>query len=233
MTGQGRDRKGEQLPLAFDHGAQTGRDDLIVSDPLSAAVTLVDGWPDWPSPVIILVGPPGTGKSHLVRIFRDRSGALLVSADKGSNAAALAVDHDIVIEDADRNGFDETELFHLINAVRQHGRHLMITARAWPISWPVTLPDLASRLKAATIVEIGEPDLKLLEQVLHKLFADRQLNVEDRLVSYLVTRMERSLGAAVDIVDRLDKLALARGKAITRSLAAEVLDQMEEGSKGD
>ncbi len=136
----------------------------------------------------------------------------------------------MLIEDIDRNGFDETALFHLINAVREHGTAALITTRLWPAGWNVSLPDLASRLKAATVVEIGEPDEELLAQVLVKLFADRQVKVDDKLIFWLVARMERSLAAAQRIVTRLDQLALARGSRITRALAAEVLAEMEAGA---
>lgn len=213
----------QQLPLAFDHEPQTGRDDLVISDPMSAAVTIVDQWPVWPSPVVILVGPAGSGKSHLARIWSEKSGAVPVQPSAGSLAANQVGAAPLLFEDADRTGFDDTELFHLINAVRQAGSHLLITARSWPVSWPVALADLASRLKAATVVEIGEPDDALLRQVLFKLFADRQLLVDDKLVDYLVARMERSLDAAISLVDRLDKLALSRGRKISRALAAEIL----------
>eukprot|EP01034_Spumella_vulgaris_P008352 gene8352-10629_t len=101
-----------------------------------------------------------------------------------------------------------------------------MTSRLWPMSWPVALPDLRSRLKAATVVEIGEPDDELLTQVLIKLFADRQLLIDERLVGYIVQRMERSLEAAQTIVERIDRLALARGVRLTRSLAAEVLEEL-------
>jgi chromosomal replication initiation ATPase DnaA len=107
-----------------------------------------------------------------------------------------------------------------------------LTSRLWPISWPVELPDLKSRLKAATVVEIGEPDEDLLAQVIIKLFADRQLNIDDKLVGYIVARMERSLEAAQRIVDQLDRLALARGARITRSLAAEVLESFSRSDEG-
>jgi chromosomal replication initiation ATPase DnaA len=218
------ERKGEQLPLQFSHAAARGRDDLLVSERLAAAVSLVDEWPNWPSPVVVLAGPVGSGKSHLAHIWREHAGAVEIHPLAGSNVSEIASAGPVLFEDADRRGFDDTELFHVINAVRQHGHTLLLTSRLWPISWPVELPDLKSRLKAATVVEIGEPDEELLAQVIIKLFADRQLNIDDKLVGYIVNRMERSLEAAQRVVDQLDRLALARGARITRSLAAEVLE---------
>jgi chromosomal replication initiation ATPase DnaA len=129
----------------------------------------------------------------------------------------------VLIEDVDRSGLADSLLFHVINAVRQHGTSMMMTTRMWPSAWDVRLPDLASRLMAATVVEISDPDDALLAQVIVKLFADRQIAIDEKVVSYLVTRMERSLSAAQEIVHRLDRLALSRGTRITRALAAEVL----------
>ncbi|KAA0698263.1 hypothetical protein DTW90_15475 [Neorhizobium sp. P12A] len=223
----------EQLPLAFTHDPASGRDDLLISDPLSAAVTIVDSWPSWPSPVVILTGPVGSGKSHLASIWRQRSGALDIRPNAGSGAAVVAANSPVIFEDVDRQGFDDTELFHVINSVRENGTSLMMTSRLWPMSWTVTLPDLRSRLKAATVVEIGEPDEDLLAQVIVKLFADRQLYIDDKLVLYIVNRMERSLNAAQTIVERLDRLALARGTRITRLLAAEVLNELGNSGSSD
>lgn len=218
--------KPEQLPLEFRHEAATGRDDLVVSDPVSAAAAIIDRWPAWASPVVIITGPEGSGKSHLAEVWTRRSGAARVRAVAGSDAVERAGTGAVLVEDVDRDGFDETQLFHLINAVRSAGTSLLITARSWPMAWGVTLPDLASRLKAATVVEIGPPDDMLLGQILVKLFADRQLLADDRVIAYIVPRMERSLAAAQAIVERLDRLALARGTRVSRALAAEVLGAM-------
>lgn len=229
-TGDG----GEQLPLDFNHPASNARDDLIVSAPLNAAVSLIDRWPDWPSPVVILAGPTGSGKTHLANIWRERAGAHLINALVGGEAFQhQATSGPVLIEDIDREGFDETQLFHLINSVSQNSTHLLITTRAWPAAWPVKLPDLQSRLKAATVVEIGEPDDLLLAQVIEKLFADRQIYIDPKIVTHLVQRMERSLAAAQSIVYRIDELALARRGKITRALVTEVLGQWENGRYDD
>lgn len=227
-AGSSNGDSGEQLPLKFGHPASSARDDLIVSSPVNAAISLVDRWPDWPSPVVILAGPTGSGKTHLANIWKERASAALID-DLESDAAAghHAATGPVLIEDIDRVGFSETTLFHLINTVLQNNSHLLITTRAWPAAWPVDLPDLRSRLKAATVVEIGEPDDVLLAHVIEKLFADRQIAIDPKIVSYLVQRMERSLAAAQAIVHRIDELALARRGKITRALASEVLAQWE------
>jgi chromosomal replication initiation ATPase DnaA len=217
-----------QLPLQFSHDAATGRDDLIVSERLRAAVAIIDRWPDWPSPMVVLAGPTGSGKSHLAAIWAARVGARTI--DLGNidpEIVGPAAKYPVLIEDVDRTTYDEANLFHLINAVRSNGATMLMTARLFPAGWKVGLPDLVSRLKAATVVEIGEPDEEFLAQIMVKLFADRQLNVDDRIIHWLVARMERSLATATRIVNRLDRLALARGSRITRGLAAEALAEMD------
>lgn len=219
-------KKPQQLPLAFGHEPASGRDDLVISDPVSAAAGIIDRWPDWPSPVVIIVGPAGSGKSHLASVWQRKSGAQPIFDGGPADPVRLAGQYAVLFEDADRLPLDETALFHVINQVRSAGTSLLITARGWPLTWGVTLPDLLSRLKAATLVEIGAPDDLLLTQVLFKLFADRQLLVDEKLIAYIVSRMERSLEAAQGIVERLDRLALARGARVGRALAGEVLNEM-------
>ena len=213
-----------QLPLDLGHVAGLSRDDLVVSAANSEAVTLVERWPDWPSPVVVLAGPPGSGKSHLAAIWRDRCAALSLIAEKlGAVDAREAAALQVLVEDADAGSLDQTGLFHLINRVRAGGGHLLLTARRFPNAWGVTLPDLASRLKAATVVEIREPDDQLLSAVITKLFTDRQVDVEPSLVQFLERRIERSLSAAIRVVAWLDQTALERKSRITRALAAEAL----------
>lgn len=217
-----------QLPLAFPASEGLSREHLVVSAANAAAVRLVDHWPDWPSPLVLLVGPAGAGKSHLGAIWRESAGAAEVPAD----AVAAAVGDlrgPVLVEDCDRAGLDETGLFHLINAARAGGHALLLTARTRPAGWRVTLPDLASRLKAATVVEIAEPDDALLGAVIAKLFADRQVEVEPHVVAFLVRRIERSLATAADVVDRLDRTAIARQARITRALAGEIVSALDEG----
>ena len=216
-----------QLPLELPFLSADARDDLITSPANMAAVDLLDSWPDWPAHAVILHGPVGTGKSHMARIWAARSHALIIEAPSlaGYQPPEAGEGDCFLIEDIGRGALDEQALFHLLNHVRAHGGHCLITSREPPSDWAVGLPDLASRLRAATLVEIAAPDDCLLRQVIVKLFADRQLEVDPGVVDYLVTRMERSLGAAGALVDEIDREALARGSRVNRPIAGLALQK--------
>lgn len=220
-----------QLPLDLGHTAGTSRDDLVVSESNRDAAAFIERWPDWTSPVVVLAGPTGSGKSHLAAVWRQVSGAALLEAGAVGEPPAGA--RAMLIEDADRPGLDQTGLFHLINAVRAVGGHLLLTARRFPSAWPLTLPDLRSRLNAATVVEIHEPDDRLLAGAIVKLFADRQVQVDASVVQFLVRRIERSLSSAIAVVDALDRAALERKVRISRNLAVEILDAAGHASPAD
>lgn len=223
--------KPRQLPLELGHVAAASRDDLVVGRSNAAAVELVDRWPDWPGQVVVVAGPAGAGKSHLASIWADRAGAVRLSGAELTAAGTPALgETPVLVDDADTMPIDEQALFHLLNSVRAHDGHLLMTARRFPMAWGVALPDLASRLRTATTVEIHEPDDALLAAVVTKLFADRQVEVEARVVQFIVRRIERSLDTAIALVERLDHAALERRSRITRPLAAETIAAMESGS---
>jgi chromosomal replication initiation ATPase DnaA len=215
-----------QLALALPHAENFSREDFLTGTPNDAALGMVERWPDWPDRALAIVGPEGAGKSHLAAIWADRAGARRVSArvlGETSLPASLATGA-LVIEDATER-LDERALFHLLNLMRQQDAFVLMTARTPPASWRVELPDLASRLRAIPTVELRPPDDSLLRAVMVKLFADRQLAVDEALIAYLSTRIERSFAAARAAVQELDREALRRKRPVTRALAAELLGQ--------
>jgi chromosomal replication initiation ATPase DnaA len=218
---------GEGRQLAFDlpHRPATGRDDFLVTPSNAKAVGLVDLWPNWPSNTLILLGPPGSGKSHLAAVWHEMTGALIaVPGDiRENNVPKLLAEAALVIEDAPGDALDEPAFFHLLNLAREEKAYVLITALAPPVGWEIGLPDLLSRLKAAPTAQLGAPDDALLRGVLVKLFADRQIGVDEAVVSYLISRMPRELAVARNLVAEIDRRALEERAEVTRHFVAKVL----------
>jgi chromosomal replication initiation ATPase DnaA len=192
---------------------------------------MIDAWPDWPTSAVVLVGPEGSGKSHLGEVWRGRSGAAAITVDGLAVASVpeLCGAGALLVEDAPGAAPDEKALFHLLNYMRENAGHLLITARDFPAHWDIGLKDLVSRLRAATTISLEAPDDRLLRAVLVKLFADRQLVVDESVINFMLLRMERSLGVARTLVDMIDRRALAEKSAVTRPLVSRLMN----GETGD
>ena len=214
-----------QLTLDLPHRAALGAEDFLVSDCNLAAVRLVDAWPNWQNHVQLLLGPQASGKTHLARVWQALSGAqalapetLVMSVLDGLNEATP-----LVVEDANRIAYDEKALFHLLNLAREKRLYVLITAESAPSRWGLALPDLKSRLNGIPAVEIGAPDEALIRTVLLKHFADRQLDIDPKVLTYLALHVDRSLAAAAAAVAAVDRAALASGRKISRQLVIEAL----------
>lgn len=199
-----------QLRLPLDRDAPAGADEFVrgPSNAVAAAQVLEA---NWPGGALALIGPKGSGKSHLARAW----------------AGEESVTPRVVVEDADR-GFDPEALFHLANLAARGERLVLLTARARPVAWSTALPDLRSRLNALPIVEIALPDDTVLEGVLRRFFRDRHIRPPEEVYPYLLARMPRSIPEAAEIVRRLDEAGDEGFKPVTRVLARQILEAQGE-----
>lgn len=214
-----------QLAFALPHAESLTRDNFLEGPANEAGLALIDSWPDWPNRVMLLVGPEGSGKSHLAAIWADQAGARQTAAhalDAAAVPGALATGA-LVVEDLKPQEFDERAMFHLLNLARQDEAFLLITARVSPAAFDVELRDLRSRLRAIPVVSLLPPDDQLFRGLIVKFCADRQMSIDETVVSYLTTRLERSYAAVRQAIDLLDTEALRQGRPVTRALAAELL----------
>jgi chromosomal replication initiation ATPase DnaA len=214
-----------QLAFALPHAESLTRDNFLEGPANEAGLALIDSWPDWPNRIMLLVGPEGSGKSHLAAIWAEDAGA------RSTAAHALALDDvpgalatgALVIEDLEPGRLDERAMFHLMNLARQDEAFVLMTTRLSPSAFEVELRDLRSRLRAVPTVSLLPPDDLLFRGLIVKFCADRQLSVDETVVSYLTSRIERSYAAARQAVHLLDSEALRLGRPVTRALAAELL----------
>ncbi|WP_208434277.1 DnaA regulatory inactivator HdaA [Bartonella taylorii] len=219
-----------QLPLNFFYNPAFQFDDLVVTESNRMAFQLIDHWPNWVLPIAVLVGKEGSGKTHFSSVWAQKADALSFHRNEVDQAIAVASSgRSLLIEDIDADEISETELFHLINSVKQanldvHHATLLITARTVPSAWNLKLNDLKSRLNSVMLVAINQPDDALLTAVAFKFFSDKQIIVHPDTIAYLVSRCERSLFSLKCVIDSVDQLALQRKSKITRAVIAEVLN---------
>jgi chromosomal replication initiation ATPase DnaA len=209
-----------QLLLPFPHVPGYDSRDFLPDDSNQDALAWLDT--DWPDQRLMLWGPAGCGKSHLLHIWAERAGAHLLTGHLLRDLESLPGDGALALDDADTVA-PEPLLLHLLNTARDRRLRVLLAARTPPSRWPVRLPDLSSRLRAITAVEIAPPSDALLAALLMRLAADRQLSVPKPVQDWILTRLPRSAAFLRQAVARLDQASLALRKPITLSLAANVL----------
>jgi chromosomal replication initiation ATPase DnaA len=210
--------------LALPHTESLTRDNFLEGAANAAGLALIDSWPEWPNRIMLLVGPEASGKSHLGAIWAEQSGARSISAHALTAAAvpgALTTGA-LVVEDLRSADSDEKALFHLMNLAREDQAYVLITAREPASMLRIELRDLRSRLRALPTVSLLPPDDWMLRALIVKFCSDRQLAVDETVVNYLATRIERSYAAVRNAVERLDHEGLRLGRPLTRALAAEL-----------
>ncbi len=220
-----------QLTFDLPHRPSFDEADFFITSRNEHALKLVTAWPEWHAPAAVIFGPPQSGKTYLANIWRNRSKGEFIEPPNLAAHMWAAPYAPLIVEDVDSLAFCETALFHHLNLAREHGSFILLTADAPPGQWRISLPDLRSRIRSYPAAEIHPPDQEHLAGVLLKHFSDRQIEVAPDVISYLVARIERSMAAAQMVAERLDKLALAEQKKITRAFVAKVLKDLNLGGE--
>lgn len=225
-----------QLPLDLGFAPSYSAADYLVSGSNAAAWGWIERWPDWPAPGLAVCGPPGSGKTHLAHVWREKSAAAMIDASglAGTDPMqALGAATACVVDGIAAGGLSaaaERSLLHLYNMTGERRGRMLICGEAPPARWAIALPDLRSRLAAMPVVAVEPPDDGLLEALLAKLFADRQLAVDRGTVIFIVSRMERSFDAARRLVAAIDRAALATHRRPSLGLVREVLERSDGGA---
>lgn len=214
-----------QLALDLGHEPSHAEVDFIVGEGNRLAHAHMLAFPHWPGPLTLIEGAASAGKSHLARIWAEHAEAGQATPATAEALSRQGGTQPLVVDDADRAGYAEAELFHLLNQSMRDRRPLLLTAREPVANWPFATDDLKSRARLAAHFTVSLTDDIQLSQMFVKLFGDRQVAVEPKIIAYLVARMERSSEEAVALAGMMDRMALERGTAINRTIASEALRQ--------
>ena len=192
-----------QRPLHLAAGPDLSFATLVEGDSNRAALGCVRAFPDWPAPVLLLLGPQGAGKTHIGSAARERFGVRF-------------------IDDAD--GADEIELFGAINAaLAGETGGLVLASRRAPGEWGVETPDLASRLGNVPVFRLDEPGDDILSPVVLQLFLDRGRMVGADVADYMLSRCSRSVAELERVVDAVEAEAQSERADVTKAFVSRFL----------
>ncbi len=208
-----------QFALPFPHVPSFAAEDFQPAPSNAAALALLADGAVWPQGRLVLYGPAGSGKTHLLHVWAARHAARYMPA---ASLRGLPEAGNIAVDDADLC-HDQAALFHLLNANAERGFLTLLAGREAPARWPLTLPDLISRVRAALSIGLTAPDDALLQALFLRLVSDRQLQVPDQVRQWVLLHLPREAGVLREAVARLDRAAMAAGGRITRALAMDVL----------
>ena len=211
----------KQMPLPLLYEQANTREDFFVADCNKDAVKWIDSFPNWPSSMLLILGPASSGKTHLAHIFTSN----IYAAKRLNYEDVHLMPQKFAIEDIDEAGVDEEVLFHLYNDAIQQSKNILFTAKAMPF-WH--LNDLKTRMNTVPTVHIGLPDDAMMMSLILKGLSERQLDIQSGVMDYILTHIERSFSAAFRFVELAQDLSLAQQHPITVPLAKQVLEQMKQ-----
>lgn len=221
----------EQIPLDLSNtGTAYEREDFWVSPSNSEAVAWIDKWPEWHSPALVVMGPIASGKTHLLKVWKNKTNAQEIATDETmeksselfieQRSSAVALDG---LANIVGNIEKEKMLFHIYNSLKENNGSIFITSQTPVKDYEFMLPDLKSRLMAATAVTITSPDENLMAIMLMKIFSDKQLFVPQEVINFIVPRIERSFKSVKELADKLDYMSLSGKKPITIPLVKSIV----------
>ena len=212
----------EQLAFSLSYRTVYGREDFWVAPCNQEAIAWIDKYPEWSQHALWIIGPQGSGKTHMARLFSGTG----IEAKNLTGYFRPPFQKKMVVENL-QDLPDEEALLHLFNFVREMGGDLLLTSRFIP---DFSLPDLVSRLNMIPKAEITLPDEMLMRQVAKKAFEDRHILVEESVLDYLSQHLTRSFPLLHRVVAQADQLALESGRKITIPIIRQVIQQ-ERGTE--
>lgn len=200
---------------------------FVVTQSNQDAFEHITMWPEWTINNVVLFGDAGVGKSHLANIWLKRSNGIKLELDE-INTKIIEKYKNVLIEDIDINQINHHNLFHLINLIREIEGFLLLTSKISPTSLVTKIPDLNSRIRSFSPVKINKPDDYLLEIMILKIFSDKNVIVDEKVIKFLLKRVERSISAIIRLIQRINEKSLEEKRPITVPLVSEVISSSHD-----
>ena len=217
-------RELNQLLLDFDIKRSFNDHDYFVTQNNYFAFNLIDKWPKWEKKILNISGETFSGKTHLANIFKSKSSALFLSEEEIKNDVLKEIKlYESVIVDNFSNEIDENLTYSLFNLVDQDSKYLLINSEIPLNEINFKLPDLVSRSKNLLHATINSPDDELIFAIILKNFSDRQINLEKKIIEFIINRIERSYRKISEFIYKIDEISLKKKKPINLKTIKEIL----------
>ena len=218
-------RELDQKLLNFGISESFDENDYYVSKSNYFAKNIIEIWPKWEKKIVNLAGEKFSGKTHLSIIFKKKSHALYLHSGEINDQTLkrIKLSNCIIIEDITET-FDEKLLYSIFNLVEQDNKYLLISSNKPINTLKFSLPDLVSRLKNCIIANIEQPDDDLIYAIILKSFSDRQINVDNKIIDYIIKRISRSYSKMHEFIYKIDELSLKKRKSINLKIIKEIIN---------
>ena len=213
-----------QLLLKFDLKQNYKSEDFYVNKSNFFAFSLIEKWPKWEKNILNIHGEKHCGKTHLSNIFKKKYKAFKIQANEFTNESLkeFKLFENLILDDFDVN-VDETLMYTLFNIADQDNKFILINSLLPINELNFKLEDFISRAKNCIFAKIENPDDDLMFAIILKNFSDRQINVEKKLIDFIIKHIDRSYGKIYEFVYKLDEISLKKKKAIDFKIIKEAL----------
>ena len=214
----------KQLLFKFNNKKNFNYNDFYVTKSNFYAFNLVNNWPKWEKNIINIHGEKFSGKSHLSEIFREKYKAkIFFEKDINENFFKTIKIHENLVLDNFENKTSEKLIYTLFNFVDQDNKYLIINSRVPIVKMSYKLKDLTSRIKTCLLVEISKPDDDLIYALILKYCSDKQIKIDNKLIEYIIKRIDRSYGKIFNFIYKLDKMSLLKKKPIDLKIIKQLI----------
>jgi|TARA_B110001452_G_C15110135_1_gene386976 chromosomal replication initiation ATPase DnaA len=215
-----------QLIFKFPFKTNYYDQDFYVSSNNFSTYKLIESWPNWPDKWINIYGPSGCGKTHLSNILKRKINSLLINAQNFKNSELVKIEnYECIILDSYQNNIDEDLLYTLLNHSKQLNKYIVFNSLEPLSNMTVKLSDLKSRFKNFIEVGVELPTDELLRVIISKSFSERQINLNNRNLEFIIKNIDRSYDKVFQFIKKIDNESLSTGKSININLIKKVLNK--------